>query len=292
MAMITVFTATYNRAHLLPLLYKSLLQQTNYDFEWLIVDDGSHDNTENLVKKWQQEVNSFPIMYIKQPNGGKHRAINTGLTRAHGEWFFIVDSDDWLPNDAIHKIIKYLQSLPKNSDLAGICGFKARQDGKPLGNCVKLQETLDASMIEIRQKYHIKGDMAEVFKTDILRQFPFPEFKEENFLNEAVVWNQIAEKYRLRYIPEILYFCEYREDGLTKSIRKKYRQNPQGTMYLYSTIIHNPIFDKKAKIRSAILYWRYLWNKPTAYKTAHKWIFFFWPAGLFFATWDLLREII
>lgn len=290
--MITVFTPTYNRAYILPQLYRSLQQQTCYNFEWLIVDDGSHDNTENLVKKWQQEVNSFPIMYIKQPNGGKHRAINTGLTQAHGEWFFIVDSDDWIPNDAIHKIIKHIQVLPKNSDLAGICGFKARKDGKPLGNCAKLQEGTDASMIEIRQKYHIKGDMAEVFKTDILRQFPFPEFEGEKFLNEAVVWNKIAEKYVLRYIPEILYFCEYRADGLTKSIRKRYRNSPYGTMCLYDSVFKNAHFCLKEKIRCAILYWRYLWARKTVYQTAPKWIFLFWPAGVCLYIYDRVKEKI
>ena len=289
--MITIFTPTYNRAYILPQLYKSLQQQTTYDFEWLIVDDGSQDNTQELIRSWQQNSNQFPIVYIKQPNGGQHRAINIGTKHAKGEWFFIVDSDDWLPNDAIQKIIKQVHTLPKNSDLAGICGFRANKEAHPLGNCSKLTETLDASMIEIRQRYHIRGDMAEVFKTDILRQFPFPEFKGENFLNEAAVWNQIAEKYKLRYIPEILYFCEYREDGLTKSIRHKYRQNPQGTKYLYNNILTNPLFNKKAKIRAAILYWRYLWNRPAAYKTVRKWIFFCWPVGLLLYVWDGRKNI-
>lgn len=287
--MITIFTPTYNRAYILPQLYESLQQQTNNKFEWLIVDDGSQDNTETLINKWRQEKNAFPIIYIKQPNGGKHRAINRGLGAAHGEWFFIVDSDDWLPVNAIEKIIKILQSLP-DGRFAGICGFRANKAGRPFGNCANITTTIDASMIEIRQKYHIKGDMAEVFKTDILRQFPFPEIEGENFINEAVVWNKIAEKYILRYVPEILYFCEYREDGLTRSICKRYRNNPHGAMCLYDSIFKSAFLGPQFKMRSAVLYWRYLWNRPFAYRTRFRWIFLFWPAGILVAAWDWSRN--
>lgn len=290
--MITVFTPTYNRAYILPQLYRSLQQQTCYNFEWLIVDDGSQDNTENVVKEWQREANSFPIIYVKQSNGGKHRAINTGLARAHGEWFFIVDSDDWLPANAVEKIFQYAQQVAEDTHFAGICGFRANKENRPFGNCDTITTVLDVSMIEIRQKYHIKGDMAEVFKTDILRQFPFPEFEGEKFLNEAVVWNKIAEKYVLRYIPEILYFCEYRADGLTKSIRKRYRNSPYGTMCLYDSVFKNAHFCLKEKIRCAILYWRYLWVRKTVYQTAPKWIFLFWPAGICLYIYDKLKEKI
>ena len=288
--MITIFTPTYNRAYILPQLYKSLQQQTNNTFEWLIVDDGSQDNTEALINKWRQEKNACPIIYIRQPNGGKHRTINRGLGAAHGDWFFIVDSDDWLPADAVERIIKNLQSLPEGS-FAGICGFRANKAGRPFGNCATITSVIDCSMIEIRQKYHIKGDMAEVFKTDILRQFPFPEFEGENFINEAVVWNKIAEKYILRYVPEILYFCEYREDGLTKSIRKRYRNNPKGAMYLYNSIFTNVLLCTGFKIRSAILYWRYLWNRSFAYKTRFFWIFLFWPIGILVAACDWMKDL-
>ena len=290
--MITVFTATYNRAYILPQLYHSLQQQTDCNFEWLIIDDGSRDNTAALVQTWQRETSAFPVVYVKQPNGGKHRAINAGLAQARGEWFFIVDSDDWLPVDAIQKISETTKNLPKDHSFAGVCGFKADKSGRPLGNSLSLKQMTDASMIEIRQKYHIKGDMAEVFKTDILRQFPFPEFEGETFLNEAVVWNKIAQKHILRYVPEVFYFCEYREDGLTKSIRKRYRNSPYGTMCLYDSVFKNAHFCLKEKIRCAILYWRYLWDRKTAYQTAPKWIFLFWPVGLLLSIWDLLWESI
>lgn len=290
--MITIFTPTYNRAYILPQLYKSLQQQQDKSFEWLIVDDGSPDHTEELVKRWQQQTNGFPIIYSKQPNGGKHRAINKGLAQARGEWFFIVDSDDWLPADAIRKIVQHIQSLPSDGRFAGICGFRANKEGRPFCNSATIISVIDCSMIEIRQKYHIKGDMAEVFKTDILRQFPFPEFEGENFVNEAVVWNQIAEKYILRYVPEVLYFCEYQPDGLTRSIRQKYRANPQGTICLYKAIFASRSFNKRSKIRFAILYWRYLCFYKAAYKQAPKWTFLFYPLGIMLCLYDYIRRIL
>lgn len=104
--MITIFTPTYNRAYRLPNLYKSLQEQTCKDFEWLVVDDGSTDNTSKLFEQWQAEENSFPIRYFKQPNGGKHRAINRGVKEAKGELFFIVDSDDTLSSNAIRIVFE------------------------------------------------------------------------------------------------------------------------------------------------------------------------------------------
>ena len=290
--MITVFTPTYNRAYLLPRLYKSLQAQTTTCFEWLIVDDGSRDNTADLVQQWQKEEKSFSIVFLQQLNGGKHRAINTALARARGEWFFIVDSDDWLPADAIYRISQAANTLPAEKTFAGICGFKANKFGRPLGNSSSLNRVMDASMIEIRQKYHIKGDMAEVFRTDILRQYPFPTYPGETFLNEAVVWNQMAEKYILRYIPEILYFCEYRDDGLTKSIRQKYRQNPQGTIHLYRAMLKSPLFNKKTKIRACILYWRYLCLHTKAYRSVALYMLLWWPIGFVFFIYDLVKGML
>src|SRR5690606_8327144 len=99
--MITIFTATYNRAYTLPTLYNSLLRQINFDFEWLIIDDGSTDNTEKLVKDWSTRNNPFKIRYIKNRNGGKPRAINKAVELANTPYLFILDSDDYLTDDAV-----------------------------------------------------------------------------------------------------------------------------------------------------------------------------------------------
>ena len=109
--MVTVFTPTYNRAHLLPLLYKSLQNQTCKDFEWLVVDDGSNDGTDTLINKWINNEQSFPIRYYKIKNGGKMRAINYGVSLAEGSIFCGIDSDDWFYNDAIISIIDAFESI-------------------------------------------------------------------------------------------------------------------------------------------------------------------------------------
>ena len=217
--MITIFTPCYNRAYVLPRLYKSLQAQASCDFEWLIIDDGSTDNTALLVKQWQTEKNDFLIRYYKVPNGGKHRAINKGVKLAHGEAFFIVDSDDALAPNVLSEIGTIFSQIMQDSRFAGISGLKGNiKTGKALYNSADMPQ-LDASMIEIRQKYHIKGDMAEVFKTSVLRKFPFPEFEGENFINEGVVWSQIAMHYVLRYIPQVWYLCFARNTGIIRRER-------------------------------------------------------------------------
>ena len=128
---ITVFTPTYNRAYIIETLYRSLQRQTYRDFEWLVVDDGSADNTKALFDAWQQEDNFFPIRYIKQENGGKCRAINHGLKLAQGELFFTVDSDDYLTDDALEKVAAWDAELP---DKAQYCGFVGNRGTTPCFN--------------------------------------------------------------------------------------------------------------------------------------------------------------
>lgn len=287
--MITVFTPTYNRAYRLPQLYRSLQAQTVQNFEWLIIDDGSTDNTADLVQHWQGEKNAFPIRYSKVSNGGKHRAVNKGAQLAQGEVFFIVDSDDALPPDTMSKIQTVFEQVRGDERFAGVSGLKADiKTGKALGNCAAMPP-LDASMIDIRQKYGIRGDMAEAFKTAILRQYPFPEFEGENFINEAVVWNKMAAHYILRYVPQVWYLCEYLPDGLTSNIRRKYRNNPQGTVCLLRGILTSSAFGLKRKVRAAVLYWRYLCMQKTGYRKAVWWTYAVWPLGVAVYLYDRIK---
>lgn len=287
--MITIFTPTYNRAYILPKLYKSLEGQFSVNFEWLIVDDGSTDNTEELVKQWQKEQNRFSIHYIKQENAGKHTAINKGVKEAKGEAFFIVDSDDKLPADAIATIEQEFAVIAKDRNYAGIAGLKGNiNNAKPLGNSKQMPQ-LNCSMIDIRQKYGIRGDMAEVFKTEILKKYPFPVFEGENFIDESAVWNKIAEKYILRYIPKVWYLCEYLPDGLTSNIRKKYRDNPQGTVCWLKSILNSPMFSFKRKLWAAALYWRYLCMRKIGYTKSINWTYLLWPIGVVAYFYDRIK---
>ena len=228
----TVFTPTYNRAYILGELYKSLQQQTTYQFEWLIVDDGSTDDTNEIVSKWIKEENRFPIHYFKKENGGKHRAINFALQYAHGEYFFIVDSDDCLVPDAIETISKQMKTLPTDGykKYAGICNCRGYSPTEIMGTSFE-GDYIDCTSLE-REKYGITGDKAEVFYTEIMRQYPFPEFDGEKFITECVVWDKMAaDGYYLRYFNIITYLCEYRDDGLTMKGLDLFYRNPQGYGY-------------------------------------------------------------
>lgn len=217
--MLTIFTPTYNRAKLLSNLYKSLQQQTHKDFEWIIVDDASTDNTQSVIGKFIEEKNDFNIISLKQSHGGKHRAINLGVTYANFEWFFIVDSDDVLMDDAVEWIEKNILEAEKEKRLCGISGTKVLKTGNRMDGELLVDKSgyRDLSIYE-SYKINGSGDMAEIWKTKLLRQYPFPDYKGEYMCPESVVWGRMAANgYKIRYFNKPLYIMEYLDDGLTKT---------------------------------------------------------------------------
>lgn len=234
MVFITVFTPTYNRGYTLEKLYNSLKAQTYRDFEWLVTDDGSTDNTRQLFENWAKADNGFAIRYYYTENGGKHRAINKAAELAEGKLFFIADSDDYLTDDALERIKYWESTISDKKDFAGVAGLRGHENGKMIGTTFK-PEYVDATSLE-RKKHNIKGDKAEVFYTDILKKYKFPEFEGEKFVTECVVWNAIADGgYKLRWFNEIIYLCEYLPDGLTKNIESITFSNPKGHLYYINT---------------------------------------------------------
>ncbi len=228
---ITVFTPTYNRAYILENLYRSLQRQTFRNFEWLVVDDGSADGTEELFKRWQQEENSFPIRYVKQENGGKCRAINRGLTLARGKLFFTVDSDDYLTDDALEKIAAWEAALPKDQNFCGFAGnMGTAPDATP--NKPLPEAYFDGSAFD---RYGIvEGERASVFYTEIHRRYLYPEFPGEKFMTEAVAWNRMAhDGCHMRFYNDIICIYEYKKDGLTKAGYDLFLNNPQGTALFF-----------------------------------------------------------
>lgn len=226
---VTIFTPTYNRANLLPRLYDSLLQQTNKNFEWLVVDDGSIDSTEELFREWIIEKR-ITIRYYKVSNGGKQRAINFAVNKASFEAFFIVDSDDYLISDAIEKVILWFSQIINDSQIAGVVGIKTDCNGNflssiPLFNSRKYLEVSYSN----RVLYGLEADMAEVYKTSILRKYKFEVWPDEKFTPECVVWDQISlDGYKLRYYNSKIYYCDYQEGGLTRSSYALYFKNLMG----------------------------------------------------------------
>lgn len=237
--MLTIFTPTYNRGYIISKLYESLKNQTSKDFEWIVIDDESSDNTEDLFAKFESV--GCGIKYMKQVHGGKHRAINKALSIARGEYFFIVDSDDYITNDAVEKINKWTSEI-SNSQICGVAGLKILNSGSVCGGKPTFgeEEYIECTNLE-REKYGLLGDKSEVYSTKVLKEHLFPEFENEYFVTEAVVWDWIAmDGYKIRWYNEPIYVCEYLEDGLTRNEangRRGHLDNPKGYARYVSTEI-------------------------------------------------------
>ncbi len=230
--MITILTPTYNRAYILHEAFKSLCKQSSFDFEWIIVDDGSTDNTEEIVREWINADLPFKITYRKQENGGKHRAVNVGVKLAQYNFILILDSDDYLTDTAVSTINHWISEIKDDASFAGVAGLRGYiNSNKPIGHSLS-KEYIDATNIE-RYKYKLMGDKAEIYRTELLIKYPFPEFEGENFLRESAVWDKIAQEgYKIRWHNKIIYMCEYLEDGLTKKADlSRYKNNFQGFTY-------------------------------------------------------------
>ena len=268
--LITVFTPTYNRAHLLPRLYESLCRQTFKDFEWVIVDDGSTDGTRSLTLSLSsREGTFFPVRYFYQENGGKHRAINRGIKEAKGELFLILDSDDTLPTQSLEFISHYYQQIKGDASFGGVCGYMANHDGTVIGHGCDVP-VLDTNSIDLRYKYHVKGDMLEVYRTSVLKEFPFPEIDGEKFVPEAMVWNRIASKYKLRVFHEVIYYRDYLDGGLTDKIVKIRMTSPIASMMTYAELNGYDI-PFVSKVKAAINYWRFRFCSEAEEKPGLAW---------------------
>lgn len=232
---LTIFTPTYNRKHTISRIYKSILRQENglyNDIEWLIVDDGSSDDTESLVNTWIKEQPPFTLNYIKQKNGGKHTAFNRAVQEAQGEFFFTVDSDDWLGENSIKDILIHFDAIHNNESLAGIIALKCFPTGKLIGIPYPKENFISSIHDLSLQGY--AGERSLVFKTKILLQYPFPIIQGERFIGECVVYDKIDEKYKFFVSNRILTVCEYQEDGLTGNIFRIMMQNAIGYKIYYA----------------------------------------------------------
>lgn len=227
--MITVLTPTFNRGGLQS-LWDSLQKQNVKDFEWLVVDDGSTDGTKNLITQLQ-EKSDFPIRYIYKNNGGKHTALNVGIQTICSELIFIVDSDDCVTDDAVESILKIHKKYRSQNNICGYAFLRAFPDGKINGKKFDVDEKI-GSYIDVRVNGDDTGaDKAEVFKTHCLKEFPFPEYPNEKFLGEDLVWVRMARKYEMVHINKAIYVGNYLEDGLTNNRRKHNIASPIGCMH-------------------------------------------------------------
>lgn len=249
---ITVLTPTFNREKKLQVLWNSLQRQTAKDFEWLVVDDGSTDNTENLIKQIQEKSN-FSVRYISKNNGGKHTALNVGIQNISSELTFIVDSDDYLTDDAVESILKIHRKYEAQNNICGYAFLRAFPNGKINGKKFDIDEKI-GSYIQVRINGNDTGaDKAEVFKTQCLKEFPFPEYSNEKFLGEDIVWIRMARKYEMVHINKAIYVGNYLEDGLTNNRRKHNIASPIGCMHRAEEFMESDL-NFKYRIKGGLQY--------------------------------------
>ncbi len=251
-AAVTIITPAYNRAKHLKDLYESLKKQTVRDFEWLIVDDGSTDQTKQTVQDFCAQ-GQVVIRYLLRENGGKHRALNTGISMIDAELTFIVDSDDYLPDDAVETILAYHAKYKGREGLCGYSFLRCYPDGKVNTAYFKQDEEI-STYRDVRINGGIGGDKAEVFYTRILKQFPFPEYEGERFLPEDLVWMRMSGPYQMVHINKCIYIGEYLEGGLTNSGRAMKVHSPRGMQQRSLVYLHDDGVCLKVQVKMMLLY--------------------------------------
>ena len=230
---LAIVTPTYNRADLLTRLYDSLKKQSNKNFVWYIVDDGSVDKTSEVVENLKRE-NQVKIVYTKKTNGGKHTAINFAINLIKETFLVIVDSDDFLKGNAVEIILNDVNKV-LGEEFCGIGYLKEDTNGKIAGKKYTEDYKVD-TFINERYNNNTFGDKCEVFKTEILKQFPFPEIEGENFVSEATVWCKMSGEYKMLFLNKAIYICEYQDGGLSDGIHKRLFKNPKGAALCYKEL--------------------------------------------------------
>lgn len=254
MPMLTIFTPTYNRETLLERGYEALKRQTCKDFLWMIVDDGSTDQTQEKVAGWIEETKEFEIRYIKKENGGLHTGYNTAIEYADTELMMCVDSDDYIPDDAVEKILAYWEK-EESDKYAGIVGLDYSLDGQLIGDLLPEQKTVNLIDLLVG-KYNLNnGDRTNVIRTELYKKVaPMKSFKGEKNFNPHYMHLQISKEYDFLVLNENLKYVEYQPEGMTKSIWKQYYNSPNSfaeTRKLYLSF-ENASF--KFKLKHAIHY--------------------------------------
>lgn len=246
---LSIITPAYNRGNLLKTCYESLLRQTDMDFEWIIVDDGSTDNTRDVVESF--DTKAFALIYVPKENGGKHTALNASHPYIRGKYVLILDSDDYLTDTAVEQVRRGWEIWDDHNEVAMLTFLRGKTTEDPLCLGSVTGEPVDILSCK-RIRIH-STDCCEVIRTELFLQYPFPVFPGERFLSEGALWNRVARSHKCVYIHEVIYICEYLEGGLTKSGRAMRIRNPQGGMFS-SELCMVPKNNLKSRIKSGLLY--------------------------------------
>lgn len=254
----TVFTPTFNRAHTLHRVFHSLQKQTLRDFEWLVVDDGSIDGTQALIEQWVAQAD-FPITYLQQPNSGKHIAFNRGVRQAKGKYFLPIDSDDAFLAESLETMLHWWYQIPdsQRNTFTGIVTLCQYENGEICGESFA-QNPLDTNALDLRYIHKKRGECWGFHRTEVLKQFPFPEDLSVRFVPENIVWDAIARRYRIRCINAPLRVF-YQDSGnqITKANPKKKARVKEYFLEMLNRDIRYFPHDPMSFIKWSVLYVRY-----------------------------------
>jgi glycosyltransferase involved in cell wall biosynthesis len=243
----TVFTPTFNRRATLEAAYRSLAAQTFRDFEWLVVDDGSTDDTQDFVASLSVEAD-FRVVYHYQANAGKHVALNRAAELAAGRLFATLDSDDEYVPTALERFLHHWDSIPDRDGFAGVVALCADRRGDVIGTPFPA-DVLDSDFLEIRSRYGVTGDKAGFTTTASVREFPFPEFPGERFVTEALVYNRVARRYRVRCVNEVLMIKEYRPGGISARGRAVLARSARSTRLYHAEALELDALPARERFR-------------------------------------------
>ncbi|MBT2679830.1 glycosyltransferase family 2 protein [Bacillus sp. ISL-35] len=251
MKLLTVFTPTFNRAYCLHQCYESLVRQTCKDFMWLIIDDGSTDNTKELVDKWKKD-NLIDIEYIWQKNQGMHGAHNTAYESIKTELNVCIDSDDYMPDDAVEKI-KTMWKNRGSEKVSGIIGLDSYTDGRVIGTKLP-SKIMTSTLFDLYHKYGVSGDKKLVYRSKLTKRFPYPIFEHEKYVGLAYKYHMLDQEYEMLLMNEVLCCVEYLQDGSSLNMLRQYRKNPKGFAFYRKELMKLPFANHEFKFRQAIHY--------------------------------------
>lgn len=253
MPLITVFTPTYNRKDCIHRCYESLQRQTSYNFEWLIIDDGSTDDTEALIRQWQKEEDRFAIRYCYKENGGLHTGYNKAIELTQTELFVCIDSDDWMPDDAIERI-EMLWEQVSGQGYAGIMGIDRYEDGRCVGGMFP-EGVQEMFLYEKLTKYQIPGDKKMIHRTELLKKVaPMPTFPGEKFFNPSYMMYQLDQFGKLYVTNECFCVVDYQPDGMSSNFYKQLRNSPRSFAETRKLYLSFPDASPTFKFRHSIHY--------------------------------------
>jgi len=293
----TIFIPTYNRAHTLPRALESIQKQTYRDFEVVIVDDGSTDGSEKLIKEWIKR-SQFTITYIWQPNQGKHAAHNAGAAHAKGSFYITLDSDDMLAPQALEIFKSYWDDIPESERqyYAGIEGLCAHlDDGRIEGDSFP-EDIFDSNFLEIRKRYGIRGDKKNAIRTELVKQNPYPRFEGERHFRPGLLWEHLAHDYKFRYINKVVQIIEFQPAGLSSDRLALRTSSPRGFHYYFlESVNHHYQYDSpKILYQNHVRLVRYGLHAGVGYLSQYKEVKHkgYWIAAVLTGTLEWLADRI